>query len=123
MAKHLTVEQRKMARRYKAAGFTLRETAAQLGCAVSTAREVWYFDSQRSPKSEEWVPGPGRLRLGDREEISLGLHGAAPFGSKSWPISIHWLQNWLQIRPNAWTTSPRTGIQWAARVSIPAPWD
>jgi hypothetical protein len=30
--------------------------------------------SRRPVRQDSWVPGPGRLRLGDREEISLGLH-------------------------------------------------
>ena len=35
--------------------------------------------SRRPVRHDGWVPGPGRLTLADREEITLGLHGGEPF--------------------------------------------
>jgi transposase, IS30 family len=125
MAKHLTVEQRKMARRFKAAGFTLRETAAQLGCAFSTAREVWYFESKIALKSDEWTPGPGRLKLGDREEISLGLHGgetlaaiAHRLGRSTSTISREVAANGGRANYRAWRAHKRASTA-AKRPKVP----
>jgi IS30 family transposase len=77
---HLTVEQRQLALRLRARGLSLRQIGRQAGC---TGQEVWLLargaPGRPQPKVVVWVPGPGRLTLGDREEISLGLHAGEAF--------------------------------------------
>jgi IS30 family transposase len=34
---------------------------------------------RRSVRQDRWVPGPGRLTLADREEITLGVHAGESF--------------------------------------------
>jgi transposase, IS30 family len=74
MASQLTAEQRQLALRLRARGWSLREAGEQVGC---TGTNVWRMQQgppRRALKADGWVPGPGRLVLADREEISLGLH-------------------------------------------------
>src|SRR5215475_3285315 len=70
---HLTVEQRQLARRLSAKGLSLREVARQVGCSHEVVRTIVRRESKRPVRSDPWAPGPGRLTLADREEISLGL--------------------------------------------------
>ena len=72
MASRLTVEQRALARRLHGRGLTLREIGAELGCSHEGVRVVLRDDPKQPPPCE-WRPGPGRLTLEAREEISLGL--------------------------------------------------
>ena len=76
----LTVEQRRMALRLKAEGWSLREIGAQAGCSHVTVRLVVRGGSKRVGRPDRWVPGPGRLVLADREEISLGLQRGEALG-------------------------------------------
>jgi transposase, IS30 family len=73
MAAHLTVEQRELAWRLKARGLGPSEIARQLGCS-----RVLVYHLNPEPKYPArplgFEPGPGRLSLAEREEISLGLH-------------------------------------------------
>jgi Helix-turn-helix domain len=73
MTAHLTVEQRRLARRLHAKGLSLREIGRQVGCSHEVVRTVVRRESKRPVRSQPWQPGPGRLTLADREEISLGL--------------------------------------------------
>jgi IS30 family transposase len=75
MGPHLTVEQRQLALRLKARGLTLREIGPQVGCSFQNVRLVVGLASRRRARREGWVPAAGRLTLGEREEITLGLHG------------------------------------------------
>lgn len=79
MATHLTVEQRQLARRLSARGLSLREIGRQVGCSHEVVRAVVRRESKRPVRSEPWEPGPGRLTLADREEISLGLRDGDSF--------------------------------------------
>ena len=79
MTAHLTVEQRQLARRLSAKGLSLREIGRQVGCSHEVVRAVVRRDSKRPVRSDVWQPGPGRLTLADREEISLGLWGGDSF--------------------------------------------
>jgi transposase, IS30 family len=79
MTAHLTVEQRQLARRLDAKGLSLREVARQVGCSHEVVRTVVRRESKRPVRSDPWQPGPGRLTLADREEISLGLRERASF--------------------------------------------
>ncbi|HEV8628083.1 MAG TPA: IS30 family transposase [Acidimicrobiia bacterium] len=74
----LTVEQRRIARRMHSDGYSLREIGAEIGCSHEAVRLVLRAEPiYRVPR--EWVPGPGRLTLGHREEISLGLQRGETF--------------------------------------------
>jgi IS30 family transposase len=79
VTKHLTVEQRQLARRLSARGLSLREIGRQVGCSHEVIRSVVRRESMRPVRSDLWRPGPGRLSLPDREEISLGLRNGESF--------------------------------------------
>jgi len=79
MGPHLTVEQRQLARRLSARGLSLREIGRQVGCSHEVVRAVVRRESKRPVRSDSWQPGPGRLSLADREEISLGLRAGDSF--------------------------------------------
>ena len=79
MTAHLTVEQRQLARRLHAKGLSLREIGRQVGCSHEIVRTVVRRESKRPVRSDSWRPGPGRLILADREEISLGLRAGESF--------------------------------------------
>ncbi len=72
MVAHLTKEQRQLALRLNARGLSTRQIGPQVGCSH---QEVWLLvrgaPGRPQPNAVVWVPGPGRLTLGDREEISL----------------------------------------------------
>jgi transposase, IS30 family len=73
MTTHLTMEQRQLARRLSAKGLSLREIGRQVGCSHEVVRTVVRRESTYPSRPDSWQPGPGRLTLADREEISLGL--------------------------------------------------
>jgi transposase, IS30 family len=79
MGPHLTVEQRQLALRLKARGLSLREVGPQVGCSHQTIALIARYAARRPVRRDEWVPGPGRLTLADREEITLGLHAGESF--------------------------------------------
>ena len=79
MQPHLTVEQRQLALRLRARGWTLREIGPQVDCAFATVGRIAGRVSRRPGRGDGWVPGPGRLTLADREEITLGLHAGESF--------------------------------------------
>ena len=79
MTAHLTVEQRQLARRLHAKGLSLRQIGRQVGCSHEIVRTVVCRESKRPVRSDSWRPGPGRLTLADREEISLGLRAGDSF--------------------------------------------
>ena len=61
------------ARKLRAAGFSMRDIGRQVGCS---RQEVWRIVRPGSTKGGgplPWLPGPGRLSLAEREEISRGL--------------------------------------------------
>jgi transposase, IS30 family len=76
---HLSVEQRQLALRLKARGWSLREIGPQVDCAFQTVARIARRGSRRRVHLDGWVAGPGRLTLADREEITLGLHAGQPF--------------------------------------------
>jgi transposase, IS30 family len=79
MTAHLSMEQRRLARRLHAKGLSLREIGRQVGCSHEVVRTIVRRASKRPVRSEPWQPGPGRLTLADREEISLGLRDGDSF--------------------------------------------
>ena len=79
MRAHLSVEQRQLALRLKAGGLSLREIGPQVGCSHQGVALIVRHPSRRPVRRDGWVPGPGRLTLADREEITLGLHARESF--------------------------------------------
>jgi IS30 family transposase len=79
MRPHLTVEQRQLALRLKARGMSLREIGPHVGCSHQSVALIVRHASRRPVRRNGWVPGPGRLTLADREEITLGLHAGESF--------------------------------------------
>src|SRR5512142_2705594 len=79
MRTHLTVEQRRLALRLRAKGLSLREIGPQVGCSHQGVALIVRQASRRPVRADGWVPGPGRLTLADREEITLGLHAGESF--------------------------------------------
>jgi transposase, IS30 family len=79
MRPHLTAEQRRLARRLHARGLSLREIGPQVGCSHQGVALIVRYASRRPVRQDGWVPGPGRLTLADREEITLGLHAGQSF--------------------------------------------
>jgi transposase, IS30 family len=79
MRPHLTAEQRQLAWRLKARGLSLREIGPQVGCSHQGVALIVRHASRRPVRRDGWVPGPGRLTLADREEITIGLHGGESF--------------------------------------------
>ena len=78
MAPHLTLQQREHARRLRREGRTIREIAAEIGCSRSTVKSVVRGPAKRESRQIVWSPGPLRLSLADREEISRGLSAGEP---------------------------------------------
>src|SRR6266571_176974 len=81
MAPQLTVQQRQLARRLHAGGLTLREIGAELECSATSVGQLLRGNLVREGRPDEWMPGPGRLTLREREEISLGLHRHETFAA------------------------------------------
>jgi Helix-turn-helix domain len=79
MRPHLTVEQRQLAPRLKARGLSLREIGPQVGCSHQGVALMVRHASRRPVRHHGWVPGPGRLMLADREEITIGLQTGQSF--------------------------------------------
>jgi IS30 family transposase len=72
-ARHMTREQRQMARRLKSKGLTLKAIARELSCSLPLVTASVYVQHPESGLPDRWTPAPGRLSAEDREEILLGL--------------------------------------------------
>jgi IS30 family transposase len=72
----LTVEQRQLALRLRAGGLSLREVGRRVGCSHE---EVRVLERGGRVGARAWDPGPGRLGLAEREEISRGLRAGDSF--------------------------------------------
>ena len=70
---NLTAEQRAMALRLRAKGFGFKEIGEEIDSSMQTAWNAVMKPRTRIVKPFSWSPGPGRLTLAEREEISLGL--------------------------------------------------
>ena len=74
------MEQRQLALRLRARGLSLRQIGPQVGCSHELVRIIARGGPSRPQRRvDPWMPGPGRLTLADREEISLGLHAGETF--------------------------------------------
>ena len=71
----LTMQQRRLVRELRRDGKKLREIAAAIGCSRQTVTRVLHGPGTRESQQIVWSPGPVRLSLAEREEISLGLRG------------------------------------------------
>jgi IS30 family transposase len=118
MRPHLTVEQRQLARRLSAKGLSLREIGRQVGCSHEVVRTVVRRESKRALRSDSWRPGPGRLTLADREEISLGLRAghsftaiAAGLGKATSTVSREVAANGGRHDYRAWRAHQRARVQ------------
>jgi IS30 family transposase len=78
--------------------------------------------AQRSPRrlvrQDRWVPGPGRLTLADREEITLGVHAgesftviAARLGKATSTVSREVAANGGRVQYRAWRAHQRAQQQ------------
>jgi IS30 family transposase len=79
MPVHLSAEQRQLALGLKARGLSLREIGSQVGCSHQGVALIARQRPRRSVQQDRWIPGPGRLTLADREEITLGVHAGESF--------------------------------------------
>ncbi|HEX2272628.1 MAG TPA: IS30 family transposase [Acidimicrobiales bacterium] len=73
MGAHLTDEQRRLVRKLRRDGVTVAEVAREIGCSLRTVKRVAVTVGKRERRRIRWCPGPARLSLREREEISLGL--------------------------------------------------
>jgi len=80
-SRHLTVEQQQAVRRLDGLGWSQREIAAEIECSQATVGRVFLRPRLRPSRSESWEPGPGRLTLMEREEISLAVHRGETFSA------------------------------------------
>src|ERR1700741_2499839 len=118
MRPHLTVEQRQLALRLRARGLSLREIGPQVGCSHQGVALIVRHVSRRPVRVDGWVPGPGRLTLADREEITLGLHAghaftviAARLGKAVSTVSREVAANGGRDRYGAWRAHQRAREQ------------
>ena len=74
MYKHLTVEQRQLARRLHDKGLSLREIGKQVGCSHQGVALIVRYETRRQVTQDDWVRGTGKLTLADGEQIILGMH-------------------------------------------------
>jgi len=73
LARHLTTQQRQLARKLRRDGNSVRETAVAIGCSLRTVKRVTRGPGRRESARVAWSPGAGRLSLAEREEVSRGL--------------------------------------------------
>src|ERR1035438_1812013 len=73
MTPHLTIEQKRAIRRLRARGLSLRQVAREVGCTAPGVVTVLERTPIVPARPDLWRPGPSRLQLAEREEISLGL--------------------------------------------------
>jgi IS30 family transposase len=69
---HLTNEQRALGMRLRARGFSFPAIAKELSCSHPSVQGMVRGSTYR-PRPFPWKPAPGRLSIGEREEILVGL--------------------------------------------------
>jgi IS30 family transposase len=79
MTAPLSAEQVALALRLRSRGMSLREVGRQVCCDQAAVHQLERGDRRRVPRPYGWQPGPGRLSVADREEISLGLGAGESF--------------------------------------------
>jgi IS30 family transposase len=73
MPPHLTAAQKQLAFRLNRRGLSLRQIGREVGCSGMGVSVVLRDRQRVVARRDRWLPGPARLQLRDREEISLGL--------------------------------------------------
>ena len=73
MARHLTTQQRQLARKLRREGKSVRETALALGCSLTTIKRLTHGPGRRELAQAVWSPAAGHLSASEREEISRAL--------------------------------------------------
>jgi hypothetical protein len=63
-----------MALRLRAKGFEFKEIGEQIDVSKSSAHNAVIGLTMRTAKPLSWTPGPGRLMLEEREEISREIY-------------------------------------------------
>ena len=116
MRTHLTVEQRQLALRLRAKGLSLREIGPQVGCSYQGVALIVRRASQRPVRADGWVPGPGRLTLAGREEITW----ACMPGSRSPRSRAGWARRSRPCRGRWPPTAAGTATGRGGRISVPA---
>src|SRR5215217_2811838 len=118
MPVHLTAAQRQLALRLKARGLSLREIGPQVGCSHQGVALIARRSPRRLVRQDRWGPGPGRLTLADREEITLGVHGgesftviAARLGKATSTVSREVAANGGRAQYRAWRAHQRAREQ------------
>jgi IS30 family transposase len=76
---HLSVEQRRRVRQLRTEGMSVPDVAREIGCSLRTVKRVTAGHGKREERQTRWSPGPGRLSLQEREEISLRLRRGDSF--------------------------------------------
>jgi IS30 family transposase len=80
MGAHLTIEQRRRVRQLRSEGMRVTEVAREIGCSLTTVTQVTNRRGKREERATRWCPGPRRLSLEEREEISIGVRRGDSFG-------------------------------------------
>jgi len=78
---HLSVEQRQRVRRLRGDGMTVADVAREVGCSLRTVKRVTATRGVREERATRWRPGPSRLSLREREEISLSVRRGDSFAA------------------------------------------
>jgi len=78
---HLTAEQRALALRLYSKGLNYKEIGSEIDSSLQTAWNVVNRKPTRVVVPFTWSPGPGRLTLAEREEISLSLRRSMTFSA------------------------------------------
>jgi transposase, IS30 family len=73
MPTHLTLEQRRRIRQLRAKGMAHEDIMREVGVSFSTVNRILARRGIREKRMAAWDPGPSRLSLREREEISIGL--------------------------------------------------
>ena len=81
MAGILTHEQKQLAFRLRARGWRLVDIAREIGCTAPMVGLMVRDGRFTTGVPDEWVPRPGYLSIGEREEILVGLHAGESFSS------------------------------------------
>lgn len=81
MGAHLTVEQRRHVRQLRSDGMRVAQVAREVGCSLRTVKRVVAGQGKREERGTRWSPGPRRLSLQEREEISIGLRRGESFSA------------------------------------------
>jgi IS30 family transposase len=73
VARHLTTQQRQLARRLRREGMSIRDVAVAIGCSLTTIKRVTHGPGRRELAQVVWSSAAGHLSAAEREEISRAL--------------------------------------------------